>query len=61
MADSRPDKIVRIAPDRWQSLVEHVHARYAHRAEVLLADEIAVYEPTLIGGILYLPALYRAA
>jgi hypothetical protein len=58
MADAKPDKVVRISPDRWQSLVAYTAEHYGDQRP---GDEITVWEPTEVGGILFLPALYRAA
>lgn len=56
--DVTPDKVVRLSPDRWQSLVDYIRVNYGdHRPGV----EITVYEPTDVAGIMFLPALYRAA
>lgn len=56
--DVNPDKVVRLAPDRWASLVEYIRVNYA---DLRPGVEIKVYEPTEVSGILYLPALYQAA
>lgn len=57
-ADAKPDKIVRLAPDRWQSLVDYIRVNYGDQRP---GEEITVYEATDVNGILYLPALYHAA
>lgn len=58
MADAKPDKIVRLPPDRWRALVEHVRVVFRDQNP---GAEIAVYEPTDVSGIMFLPALYRSA
>lgn len=58
MADAKPDKIVRLAPDRWQSLVAYIAEHYGDKRP---GDEITVYEPTEVGSVLFLPAVYRPA
>lgn len=58
MADSKPDKVVRISAERWQWLVDYIAANYGDKNPT---DEITIWEPTVINGILFLRGLYRAA
>lgn len=58
MADSKPDKVVRLSPERWQWLVDYIAEHYGDQHP---EDQITVWEPTEVNGILFLPALYRAA
>ncbi len=58
MADSKPDKIARISAERWKWLADYIAANYGDKNPT---DEITVWEPTEINGILFLPALYRMA
>lgn len=58
MADAKPDKIVKLSPERWQWLVDYIRTNYGDQRP---GEEISVYEATEVNGILFLPALYRAA
>lgn len=53
-----PDKTVRLSPDRWQSLVDYIRANYGDQHP---EENITVYEATEVNGLLFLPAVYRAA
>lgn len=56
--DVNSDKVVRLTPDRWQSLVDYIRTNYGDQRP---GEEITVHEPTDVLGILFLPAVYRAA
>ena len=57
MADDKP---VKLSPERWAVLAAHVGAERFGLATGDL-EQVKVDVPIEIGGILFLPAVYRAA
>lgn len=58
MADAKPDKVVKISPERYGWLRDFIRVEYGDTADT---GEIAMYEPTEVRGIMFLRALYQAA
>lgn len=51
--------VVELSAERWQWLVDFIRKNYADLRAVDGGSEITVYEPTVVNGIMFLPARYR--
>lgn len=51
----RADGVVELSAERWQWLVDYIAANYG---DANVQPKITVYEPTVVNGIMFLPAHY---
>ncbi|MDI1263874.1 MAG: hypothetical protein PS018_11515 [bacterium] len=57
--EDRPQhgEFVLLSAERWQWLVDYIRVNYGDNA---VTNEITVFEPTIVNGVMFLPARYRA-